>query len=89
MNWPHMIKTARNRLGETQEQFAKRFAVAPNTVSRWESGTYEVSLAAVEWLLQYSVMSEMKVCPRCGGVGIVNELTEELPPSPKRDGEKI
>lgn len=33
---PEMIKTARERLGETQAQFAKRFRVNQATVSRWE-----------------------------------------------------
>lgn len=76
-NWPGMIKNARTRLGETQEKFAKRFAVAPNTVSRWETGTYDVSIDVIEWLLEYTLMKDVKVCPRCGGCGVVSETTDE------------
>ena len=76
-NWPEMIKQARTRLGETQEKFAKRFAVATNTVSRWETGTYDVSIEAIEWLMEYSLMKEMRVCPRCGGCGVVCEDSED------------
>ncbi|MFI2837579.1 helix-turn-helix domain-containing protein [Mycolicibacterium sp. PDY-3] len=77
MNWPLLIKQTRERLGETQEQFAKRFAVTTNTVSRWETGTYQVSLDAVDWLLQYAESREVKCCPRCGGKGIVLEESQE------------
>jgi transcriptional regulator with XRE-family HTH domain len=73
MNWPELIRTARLRLGESQVQFAKRFAVAPNTVSRWENGTYEVSLAAVEWLLTYSMGVTITICPKCKGIGITKK----------------
>jgi DNA-binding transcriptional regulator YiaG len=38
INWPKLIKDARLNLGETQERFAKRFAVTTNTVSRWGNG---------------------------------------------------
>jgi transcriptional regulator with XRE-family HTH domain len=31
------IRAARKRLGETQEQFAKRFGVDRATISRWEA----------------------------------------------------
>lgn len=78
MNWGEMIKTARLRLGESQEKFAKRFAVATNTVSRWETGSYDVSLEAVEWLLEYSTKQQIRICPRCGGKGIVNEPEETI-----------
>lgn len=77
MNWAKMIRDARTRLGESQEVFARRFGVATNTVSRWETGTYDVSLAAVEWLLTYSEMKEIKTCPLCGGCGLVQQPTKE------------
>lgn len=76
MNWPELIKQARLSLGENQTQFAKRFNVATNTVSRWETGAYEISLAAVEWLIANKFMREIRICPRCGGRGIVNEDKE-------------
>jgi transcriptional regulator with XRE-family HTH domain len=80
INWPKLIKDARQALGETQEQFAKRFAVATNTVSRWETGAYEVSLDAVEWLMNYSMSNTIRSCPRCGGKGIINETLEAVKP---------
>jgi transcriptional regulator with XRE-family HTH domain len=72
-NWPKMIKIARERLGETQTKFAQRFAVTPNTVSRWETGTYSLSVEAIEWLLRYSKQEFCKVCPRCNGIGLISE----------------
>lgn len=77
-DWPEMVKTARIKLGETQEKFAHRFAVATNTVSRWETGTYDVPIEVVEWLLYYTEMRDLKVCPRCAGCGVVSESTDEV-----------
>lgn len=78
INWAKLVKDARLNLGETQERFAKRFAVATNTVSRWETGAYEISLDAVEWLLNYSMSNAIRSCPRCGGKGIINEPVEPV-----------
>lgn len=75
MDWPKLIKHARLRLGENQTQFAKRFAVNPNTVCRWEVGSNKLSLEAVEWLLDYSFGKEMSVCPTCGGNGLIVAIT--------------
>ncbi len=36
---PDEIRRGRDRLGMTQQQFADLLAVAPSTVSRWETGT--------------------------------------------------
>lgn len=70
MDWPALIKAARLRLGETQAQFAKRFGVATNTVSRWETGAYDISLEAIDWLLE-SMSMKPALCPRCAGTGLV------------------
>ncbi len=35
---PNRLRELRKRLGLTQEAFAKRVGVAPNTVARWERG---------------------------------------------------
>jgi transcriptional regulator with XRE-family HTH domain len=86
INWPKLIKDARLNLGETQERFAKRFAVTTNTVSRWETGTYQISLDAVEWLLEYSTSSAIRSCPRCGGKGIINEPQEASSLNGSHDG---
>lgn len=72
-NWSALLKTTRLKLGESQEQFAHRFMVTTNTVSRWETGTYALSLEAIEWVMDYVLRQEVKVCPRCGGKGIVCE----------------
>lgn len=76
MNWQQLIKTARERLGETQEEFAARFAVSPNTVSRWESGTYKVSLEAVDWIFKHYLNQQILTCPTCHGKGLIEQLTE-------------
>lgn len=34
---PEMVKAAREKLGETQAQFAERFGVYQTTVHRWET----------------------------------------------------
>lgn len=49
--WATEIKAARKRLGESQNKFAERFKVAVNTVSRWETGTYDPSPEVMWWLL--------------------------------------
>lgn len=37
------VKKARQKLGETQTEFANRFGVATNTISRYETGLYQPS----------------------------------------------
>ena len=52
------IKKARDRLGESQAQFAKRFGVNQSTIQRWEKGRApESGMAAA--LIQ-RVLSEIK-----------------------------
>ena len=78
LDWPNMIKAARQNLCETQEEFAKRFDVSTNTISRWETGEYKVSLAAAEWLFRHAIELDIRICPRCGGRGLVCEPIENL-----------
>ena len=64
-----LVLDSRRALGETQEIFAKRFKVHANTVSRWETGTYDVPSFIILRLL----MDESKPlkCPRCKGKGTI------------------
>jgi len=71
--WGQALKVKRIALGETQTQFAARFSTTPNTVSRWETGEYSVPAEVAWWLTHNSEIP--RICPRCGGGGIVqNEL---------------
>lgn len=45
------IKKARLKLGESQTQFASRFGVATNSISRYETGTYEAPYEILLWCL--------------------------------------
>lgn len=51
MNFPALIKSTREGLGETQAEFAKRFSTHANTVSRWESGQYQASYEVLSFVL--------------------------------------
>jgi DNA-binding transcriptional regulator YiaG len=58
------IKTARERLGETQAQFGARFGVDQSTVHRWETKglpDYGPTRMVVERLLSSLSKSEPKV----------------------------
>lgn len=39
--WAMLVRALRKQLGETQEQFGKRFGVTQVSVSLWESGDNE------------------------------------------------
>lgn len=48
------IKRHRDRLGETQTEFARRFNVNQSTVARWENGDLDIvgiAEVAVEYVL--------------------------------------
>lgn len=45
------IKKCRLKLGESQTVFAKRFGVATNTISRYETGHYQASYEIILWVL--------------------------------------
>ena len=67
MKLANLIKTTRERYGETQVEFAKRFNTTANTISRWETGMYEVPNKVIELILSDS--EKEVVCPRCQGRG--------------------
>ena len=47
---PKQIKALRNKLNETQEEFAKRVGVRRATVSEWETGVKKPSPLAEKFL---------------------------------------
>lgn len=49
-DWPRLIFEARERLGETQEEFGKRFGVVASAVSLWENGLREAPYEVTWWL---------------------------------------
>lgn len=49
-NWSPLVKKYREVRGLTQAQLASQLNVAANTVSRWETGAYEVS-GEFTWVL--------------------------------------
>ncbi len=67
MKIKNLIKTTRERHGETQTEFAKRFSTTANTISRWETGAYDVPNWVIELLLSNS--EKRITCPKCQGVG--------------------
>lgn len=71
-----LIKQTRKNLGETQNTFAKRFNTTPNTVSRWESGKYEVPNKVIEIVL--SDQEIQVICSKCMGTGMVNRVNPTL-----------
>lgn len=64
-----LLRTYRKRLGESQEEFGKRFDAAANTVSRWETGEYEPPLKVIEFVLNAEVSAIQ--CPFCKGAGSI------------------
>lgn len=48
--WARLLKEYRSAADVTQVELAKQFNVAPNTVSRWENGLYDID-ANVTWFL--------------------------------------
>lgn len=63
-----IVADSRMLLSKTQARFAKRFRVHPNTVSRWETGTYDVPSKVILALLE---QFETLKCPRCNGRGVI------------------
>ena len=51
IDFPELIKSTREGLGETQAEFAERFGSHANTVSRWESGQYQAPYAVISFVL--------------------------------------
>lgn len=62
---PKAIKIKRESLGETQEEFGKRFNNSAMAVSYWEAGTREAPYKVLYFVLG------MKECPTCKGSGVV------------------
>lgn len=71
MDFPKLIKSTREALGESQVEFAKRFDSHGNTVSRWESGEYQAPYLVLSFVVGYARDLVFSVCPTCGGTGRV------------------
>jgi len=67
MDFPNLIKTTRESLGETQAEFAKRFASHANTVSRWESGQYQAPYVVIAFVVDNAPV--FVSCSHCEGTG--------------------
>jgi len=52
-----------NREGLSQDALAKQLKVAPNTISRWETGTYCPSVTDVERIARFFGVSMMAFMP--------------------------
>jgi transcriptional regulator with XRE-family HTH domain len=64
------IREVRNAYGETgisQEALAAELKVATNTISRWETGTYEPTLNDLERLSRFFGVSIVKFFPQVEG----------------------
>lgn len=72
MKLKDLIKQTRRNFGESQEQFAIRFKTTANTISRWETGIYEVPNVVVEALLEDKYIKV--ICPYCMGNGTIKKL---------------
>ncbi len=66
-----LVTDLRKELGESQVTFAKRFSTTANTVSRWESGKYQVPNHVVERMLDRK--SVEVICSRCMGMGVIEK----------------
>jgi transcriptional regulator with XRE-family HTH domain len=49
--------------GISQEMLAKKLGVAPNTISRWETGTYRPSLEDLDKLARFFAISVLEFFP--------------------------
>jgi len=63
-----LIKQTRKEQGLSQLQFAKYFKTTANTVSRWESGKYEVPNRVLEVILSENAIEV--ICSKCMGTGM-------------------
>lgn len=71
MTIKELIKQTRQEQGLTQLQFAKLFNTTANTVSRWESGKYEVPNRVLEKILNENAIEV--ICSKCMGTGMVKK----------------
>jgi len=63
-----------NGEGLSQEALARHIKVAPNTISRWETGTYRPSLEDLERLARFFGVSMMSFFPPDGTEGDEDQL---------------
>ena len=64
MNIAMVIKTKRESLHETLEEFGNRFGVDKALVSNWEAGRRKPKMEVIDFVL------DLAVCPTCNGRGV-------------------
>ena len=75
---PQQIRDHLNVLGLMQKTFAERIRVAPETVSRWLSGTYIQSCAMDELMRMFFDREEAK-CDKHGGATLLHQVSIPSP----------
>ena len=90
MNQPDykvLMTKARIALGETQEEFGKRFGLSAMAISHYELGTRQPHKDIVYFLGQFT--AHAKVCDKCGGSGWIGIDSLIIKPKTKRRDENI
>ncbi|MBK7582522.1 MAG: helix-turn-helix domain-containing protein [Myxococcales bacterium] len=72
---PEILRFGRKAIGLTQPQLAELFGVAPETVSRWETGA-----EPFKPYVQLALATLIDVAETAGGADLGNRLENALPP---------
>jgi len=75
------IRELRDNYGETgitQEALAAKLNVATNTISRWETGTYEPTLDDLERLSRFFGRSILQFFPQSEGTDFMSQKVDAL-----------
>jgi transcriptional regulator with XRE-family HTH domain len=75
------IRELRDTYGETgitQEALAAKLNVATNTISRWETGTYEPTLDDLERLSRFFGRSILQFFPQTDGTDFMSQKVDAL-----------
>lgn len=69
IDFASLILSTRQQLGESQAEFGRRFGAGGNTVSRWETGVYEPTMPAIQFVLTFERTEiECRVCKGSGRI---------------------
>jgi transcriptional regulator with XRE-family HTH domain len=72
------LRTGYGKTGISQEALAKLMAVATNTISRWETGTYEPTLDDLEKLSRVFGISILEFFPKTSQESDKNQKVDAL-----------
>lgn len=78
VDFPKIIRQARELLDETQERFGERFNRGTPMVSLWESGKRKAPYEVLSFAL--SVVDKYEICSTCKGKGITRKKYEPTKP---------